>query len=148
VRFGYDYILRPNLLNHFNAGFSRRYRQEFSGIGSYGGNWPSKLGLKGVMDTTFPIFDFDYEDRASIPSDGANQFYDNTYQYNDTVSWQHGRNSFNFGVETRLQQFNIDILTAHRDNSTSAPVQQAMRTIQNPDLHLPVSISGLLQVQK
>jgi hypothetical protein len=27
VRFGYDYIFRPNLLNHFNAGFSRRYRR-------------------------------------------------------------------------------------------------------------------------
>ena len=111
VRLGYDYILRPNLLNHFNAGFSRRYRQEFSGIGSYGGNWPSKLGLKGVMNTTFPVFNYDYDNRAALPSDGANQFYDNTYQYNDTVSWQHGRNSFNFGVEARLQQFNIDILT-------------------------------------
>jgi len=111
VRFGYDYIFKPNLLNHFNAGFSRRYRQEFSGIGSYGGNWPSKIGLKGVENTTFPVFDFAYENRAAIPSDGASQFYDNTYQYNDTVSWQHGRNSFNFGFETRLQQFNLNLLT-------------------------------------
>ena len=111
VRLGYDYIFRPNLLNHFNAGFSRRYRQEFSGIGSYGGDWPSKLGLKGVANTTFPVFNYEYENRAAIPSDGANQFYDNTYQYNDTVSWQRGRNSFNFGVEARLQEFNIDILT-------------------------------------
>ena len=46
--------LQPTLLNHFNFGFSRRYRQEFSGEGSYGGNWPTKLGLKGVADTTFP----------------------------------------------------------------------------------------------
>jgi hypothetical protein len=111
VRFGYDYIFRPNLLNHFNAGFSRRYRQEFSGIGSYGGNYPSKLGLKGVADTTFPVFNYDYPNRAAIPSNGADQFYDNTYQYDDNVSWQHGRNGFTFGVEARLQEFNIDILT-------------------------------------
>jgi len=111
VRLGYDYILRPNLLNHFNAGFSRRYRQEFSGIGSYGGHYPTKLGLKGVSDTTFPVFNYDYPNRAAIPSNGADQFYDNTYQYDDNVSWQHGRNSFNFGVEARLQEFNIDILT-------------------------------------
>src|ERR1035437_4382782 len=97
VRFGYDYIFRPTLLNHFNAGFSRRYRQEFSGIGSYGGNYPSKLGLKGVSDTTFPVFNYDYPNRAAIPSNGANQFYDNTYQYDDNVSWQRGRNSFTFG---------------------------------------------------
>jgi hypothetical protein len=111
VRFGYDYILRPNLLNHFNAGFSRRYRQEYSGIGSFGGNYPSKIGLKGVMETTFPVFNYDYDNRAAIPSNGKNQFYDNTYQYNDNLSWQHGRNSFTFGVEARLQEFNIDILT-------------------------------------
>jgi hypothetical protein len=111
VRFGYDYIFKPNLLNHFNAGFSRRYRQEFSGIGSYGGNYPSKIGLKGVSDTTFPVFNYDYPNRAAIPSNGADQFYDNTYQYNDTVSWQLGRHSLNLGVEARLQEFNIDILT-------------------------------------
>ena len=123
VRFGYDYIFRPNLLNHFNAGFSRRYRQEFSGIGSYGGNWPSKLGLKGVLDTTFPNFNYNYPSGAAMPSDGANQFYDNTYQYNDSVSWQHGRQSFKFGVETRLQQFNIDIRTgtAGQFNFDSGP---------------------------
>lgn len=111
VRLGYDYIFKPNLLNHFNAGFSRRYREEFSGIGSYGGNWPSKLGLKGVMDTTFPNISYDYPDGAAMPSDGASQFYDNTYQYNDNVSWQHGRHSLIFGVEARLQEFNINILT-------------------------------------
>jgi hypothetical protein len=111
VRFGYDYIFKPNLLNHFNAGFSRRYRQEFSGIGSYGGNWPSKIGLKGVLNTTFPNLNFNYPNSAALPSDGANQFYDNTYQYDDIVSWQHGRHSFKFGAETRLQQFNINIRT-------------------------------------
>jgi Carboxypeptidase regulatory-like domain len=111
VRFGYDYIFSPRILNHFNAGFSRRYRQEFSGIGSYGGNWATKLGLKGVRDTTFPRIDYGYPSSAALPSDGANQFYDNTYQYDDNVSWQRGRHSFTFGVEARLQEFNINILT-------------------------------------
>ncbi len=111
VRFGYDYILTPNLFNHFNAGFSRRYRQEFSGIGSYGGNWPAKIGLKGVMNTTFPQFSYNYPNGAAMPSNGANQFYDNTYEYDDNVSWQRGRHSFTFGVDARLQEFNINILT-------------------------------------
>jgi hypothetical protein len=111
LRFGYDYIFGPNLLNHFNAGFSRRYRQEFSGIGSYGGDWPSKIGLKGVLQTTFPQFSYNYPNGAAMPSDGADQFYDDTYQYDDDVSWQHGRHSFTFGVEARLQEFNLNILT-------------------------------------
>jgi len=111
VRFGYDYIFSPNLLNHFNAGYSRRYRVEGSGIGSYGGNWPDKLGLKGVMQTTFPYFDYNYHNGAPVPSNGADAFVDNTYQYDDNLSWQHGRHSLKFGVEARLQEFNINVAT-------------------------------------
>lgn len=123
LRFGYDYVLTDNLLNHFNAGFSRRYRQEFSGIGSYGGNWPAKIGLGGVMDTTFPSFSYNYPDGAAMPSNGADQFYDNTYEYDDTVSWQRGRHSFKFGGDVRLQQFNVNILTntSGAFNFTSGP---------------------------
>ncbi|HEY1902162.1 MAG TPA: TonB-dependent receptor [Terracidiphilus sp.] len=111
IRLGYDYIFKPNLLNHFNAGFSRRYRQEFSGIGSYGGNWPEKIGLKGVLQTTFPSISYNYPDGAPMPSNGADQFVDNTYEYDDTVSWQHGRHSYKFGGDVRLQEFNTDVLT-------------------------------------
>jgi hypothetical protein len=111
ARLGYDFIFSPTLLNHFNFGFSRRYREEFSGEGSYGGDWPQKLGLKGVANTTFPVFGFNYPDGTNLPSDGANLFADNTYQYDDIVSWQRGRHNFKFGGEARLQEFNIDILT-------------------------------------
>jgi hypothetical protein len=121
LRFGYDYILRPNLLNHFNAGFSRRYRVEGSGVGSYGGDWPDKLGLKGVMQTTFPYFDYQYPNLAPVPSNGADQFYDNTYQYDDNVSWQHGRNDFTFGVDARLQEFNINVATQTSGEFTFGP---------------------------
>jgi hypothetical protein len=108
VRLGYDYIFRSNLLNHFNFGFSRRYRAESSGEASLGGDWASKLGLKGVMNTTFPGISYDYPNAADMPSNGDSLFYDNTYQYDDTVSWQHGRQNFKFGAEARLQEFNLD----------------------------------------
>jgi hypothetical protein len=111
LRFGYDYVFTPNVFNHFNVGFSRRYRQEFSGIGSYGGNYPTKIGLGGVMNTTFPQFSYNYPNGAAMPSDGANEFYDNTYEYDDNLAWQRGRHSIKFGVDARLQQFNIKILT-------------------------------------
>jgi len=124
VRFGYDYVFKPNLLNHFNAGFSRRYRQEFSGEGGYGGDWPQKLGLMGVMQTTFPQISWNYPaGQINLPSDGADQFTDNTWQYDDMVLWEKGRHSFKFGGESRLQEFNIDILTATSGqfNFTSGP---------------------------
>lgn len=123
ARLGYDFLITPTILNHFNFGFSRRFRQEFSGQGSFGGNWPSKLGLKGVADTTFPRVSYNYPNGTNLPSDGSNLFYDNTYQYNDIVSWQRGNNNFRFGFESRLQQFNIAILTGTSGefNFTSGP---------------------------
>ena len=136
ARFGYDYIFSPNVLNHFNAGFSRRYRQEFSGEGGYGGNWPSKLGLKGVMNTTFPQINWNYPgNQINLPSNGADQFTDNTFQYDDLVLWQHGRHSFKFGAETRMQQFNIDILTATSGefNFTSGPTSGPSPTNTDPN---------------
>ena len=111
VRLGYDYILTPTLLNHFNFGFSRRFREELSGQGSFGGNWPEKLGLKGVSNTTFPRISYNYPNGVNLPSDGADEFADNSYQYDDVLAWEHGRQSLKFGVEVRLQEFNIRVLT-------------------------------------
>lgn len=114
ARFSHDYVITPNLLNHFGFGFTRRFREEFSGQGSYGGNWPSKIGLKGVSETTFPNISLNYGSASNfvnMPSDGANQFADNTFQFDENVSWQHGSHSIKFGVEHRRQQFNTRWLT-------------------------------------
>jgi Carboxypeptidase regulatory-like domain len=111
VRLAYDFVISPNLLNHLNFGFNRRFRQEDSGLGGYGGNWPTKLGLKGVGDVVFPVFNYNYPSGVNVPSDGANEFADNSWQTDDIVSWQHGRHSFKFGAEYRPGQFNIRILT-------------------------------------
>ena len=111
IRLSFDYVLTPNLLNHTNYGFTRRFRQEDSGIGGRGGNWPTKLGLKGVGNEVFPIFNYNYPNGTNVPSDGANEFADNANQLDEQVSWQHGRHSFKFGGEYRPGQFNIRVLT-------------------------------------
>ncbi len=111
VRLSFDYFITPSLLNHLNYGFTRRFRQEDSGIGGRGGSWPTKLGLKGVGNEVFPIFNYNYPNGTNIPSDGANEFADNANQVDEQVSWQHGRHSFKFGAEYRPGQFNIRVLT-------------------------------------
>jgi hypothetical protein len=111
VRLSFDYIISPTLFNHLNYGFTRRFRQEDSGIGGRGGNWPNKLGLKGVGDAVFPIFNYNYPDGTNVPSDGANEFADNANQVDEQFSWQHGRHSLMFGAEYRPGQFNIRVLT-------------------------------------
>lgn len=124
VRLGYDFFISPTMLNHFNAGFTRRHRFEGSGDGGFGGNWASKFGLKGVGDKVFPRFSYNYPGNGiNTPSDGASTFDDNVFQYDDAVSWQKGRHSFKFGGEFRAAQFNLNILTgsAGQFNFTSGP---------------------------
>ena len=124
VRLGYDFFISPTMLNHFNAGFTRRHRVEGSGQGGYGGDWATKFGLKGVGDAVFPRFSYNYPGNGiNTPSDGASTFVDNVFQYDDAVSWQKGRHSFKFGGEFRAAQFNLNILTgsAGQFNFTSGP---------------------------
>ena len=112
VRLGYDFFVSPTLLNHFNAGFTRRHRLETSGEGGFGGNWATKFGLKGVGNSVFPKFTYNYPGNGiNSPSDGDSVFDDNVFQYDDTVSWQKGRHSLRFGGEFRAAQFNLGILT-------------------------------------
>lgn len=124
LRLGYDYLITPMMLNHFNAGFTRRHRLETSGEGGFGGNWASKFGLKGVGNAVFPRFDYNYPGNGiNSPSDGQSVFDDNVFQYDDAVSWQKGRHSFKFGGEFRAGQFNLGILTgsAGQFNFTQGP---------------------------
>jgi hypothetical protein len=124
LRLGYDIILTPTMLNHFNAGFTRRNRLETSGEGGFGGNWATKFGLKGVGDKVFPRFQYNYPANGiNSPSDGDSAFDDNVFQYDDALSWQKGRHSFRFGGEFRAAQFNLNILTgsAGQFNFTQGP---------------------------
>jgi hypothetical protein len=105
MRVGYDFFISPTMLNHFNAGFTRRHRVEGSGTGGYGGNWASKFGLKGVRDSVFPRFTYNYPGNGiNTPSDGASTFDDNVFQYDDVVSWQKGRHNIRVGGEFRAVQ--------------------------------------------
>jgi hypothetical protein len=110
ARFSDDYTFTPTVLNHFLAGFSRRWRGELSN-GS-GQDWPTKIGLTGVQNTTFPCFKFANSPYDSVLNNcGNSQFADNVYQVADAVSWIRGKHSFKFGGEVRALQFNVRRLT-------------------------------------
>jgi hypothetical protein len=105
-RLSHDYTISPTLLNHFNFGFSRRFRIEAQSMA--GAGLASKMGLTGVMDDNFPAFEMhDSAWGGTVgPGNGNSQFADNSYQVNDAVSWQKGRHSLKFGIETQRQEFN------------------------------------------
>lgn len=109
-RIGDDHIFSPSLVNHFLAGFSRRFRGEISN--TLGQDYVTKIGLMGVQNTTLPCFIFvstPYQE--ALNNCGDSQFADNVFQYSDAVSWVKGKHEFKFGGEARFLQFNVRRLT-------------------------------------
>lgn len=110
ARLNHYYVLSPSLVNHFLAGFSRRFRTEASN--SLGQGFPTKLGLTGVSSTTLPCFKFISAPYENLLNNcGDSQFADNVFQYADSISWNKGKHDFRFGGEFRALQFNVRRLT-------------------------------------
>lgn len=117
LRFRDSWTLSGTLLNVFAITFNR-FRVP-SGARSRDGNWPAALGLGNFGSGNFPIIQFqgvngtDQRYVAGLPIDETilgsqfNDFYAaNTFIYNDTLSWVHGRHTYKFGADLRAQQFN------------------------------------------
>ena len=128
LRFSHDYTFSPSINNHFSAGFSRRYRLEGDGTGSLGANIPQKMGLQGVMNTTWPCITWLGTPEGRVWGCGDSQFYDNTYQFNDSAFWIHGRHSVKVGFEMRKQQFNTHRFTYTSGSFDFAPTQTSNGT--------------------
>jgi hypothetical protein len=108
ARLSYDYTIKPNLLNHLGFGFTRRFRVETSP--NTLGSWSSKLGWHGaLLDEVVPWFSLQYGQAGNEPNPPTNDstFADNTYQFDESVFWTHGRHNFKFGAEHRRQEFNV-----------------------------------------
>jgi hypothetical protein len=110
IRFSDNYIFSPTVVNEFLIGFSRRFRGEVSnGLGQ---DYPSKIGLTGVSEVTFPCIKFTGTPYENLLNNcGDSQFADNVYQGNDSVSWVKGKHNMKFGGGFRALQFNVRRLT-------------------------------------
>jgi hypothetical protein len=124
VRISDNYVFSPTVVNQALFGFSRRFRGEIAN--SLGQNYPEKIGLTGVQQTTFPCFNWDNFSSA-LSNCNASQFADNVYQINDAVSWVKGKHSFKFGGEIRMLQFNVRRL----QNTSGALFFDAAQTSSN-----------------
>ncbi len=100
VRFGWDRVLTPNLLNHANVGYNRSNSINGSIEASTGINYGSQLGIPNVM-AGFPVMNVD--GYVSLSRNQNDDNIDNGYRFNDSLSWQKGRNSLKFGVDYRHQ---------------------------------------------
>lgn len=101
-RGGWDFIISPSILNHFNFGTNRTNSINGSFEALTGVNYAKQLGIANIQ-TGLPRFDIGGYSPISRNQDDDN--VDNGIRLNDTVSIQRGRNSFKFGVDYRYQQY-------------------------------------------
>ena len=74
---------------------------------SYGQDWPTKLGLTGVQDLTFPQVQFNVGTTAqgsALTTLGNNTYGDSpngSYIFSNDTTWVHGGHTIKWGVEVR-----------------------------------------------
>lgn len=111
LRFGWDYIINPSVLNHLTVGFNRIYTAS-KAPSVNGSNWESLLGISGASGPTFPQFSFN----AGVGGTPYSSWSDNNYSLQipnalvvaDSVSWIKGRHSVRFGFDWRSYQYSVE----------------------------------------
>jgi hypothetical protein len=105
ARFGQDLILRPNLVNHWTAGYNRWRGDSYPVAGT---GWPAKLGYSGVPQTgpgtTF--IEMDIGGLGNTYGRGG-QGYDatNVFTIDENLSWTKGRHTIKTGFSyIKMQQ--------------------------------------------
>ncbi|MFN8006670.1 MAG: TonB-dependent receptor [Terriglobia bacterium] len=105
ARINWDYIIRPNLINHATAGYNRWNGQSISSAGL---GWPATLGWGGVQQTgsgtVFPGLNIG--GLGNTYGNGG-QGYDvsNSYTFDDGLTWIKGRHTFKGGFQyIKMQQ--------------------------------------------
>jgi hypothetical protein len=115
ARFAHDYIIRPNVVNHYVLGFDRWFVDSFPAGGI---DWPSKLGYTGVPGTgpgsTFP--ELIIGGLGNVYGRGGQGYSaNNTFHFHDTLSWTKGRHTIKTGF--RYSQFHTNALSSDTQSS-------------------------------
>ena len=108
-RLSEDWIMRPNLINHFSFGLTRQL--QLLGGPEFGQPWAQKVGLKNVPNNgPFPTIFID-----PFNSWGQNQELlltnSNTWNWADSLTWVKGKHNLKFGVDFRKYQNNQAVPT-------------------------------------
>ncbi|MBZ5616485.1 MAG: carboxypeptidase regulatory-like domain-containing protein [Acidobacteriia bacterium] len=111
VRFGWDYVASPTVLNHFAAGLNRVWTAT-AAPSVNGSDWEKVLGIAGASGPTFPQIRFDGAQYglsyAKFSASNYGLQIPNALVVADSVSWNRGPHSFKFGFDWRSYQYSIE----------------------------------------
>ena len=128
VRVTEDWVISPHFLNHVGFGYNRLLNSNSSF--TLGQDWPSKIGLTDVAETTFPLLQFtgtSYQGGTLNPLGRNNAGVEPNGSYivqNDTT-WIHGKHNVRFGVEVRKYYYDQDYRSGTSGGFTFSPDQTA-----------------------
>jgi hypothetical protein len=111
LRFGWDYLISPTVLNHLVVGFNRVNTASVAPSVN-GSDWEQVLGISGASGPTFPQMQFNGGQFGIAYS----QISDNNYSLQipnalvvaDSVAWTRGRHSMRFGFDWRSYQYSLE----------------------------------------
>ncbi|MFB3825789.1 MAG: carboxypeptidase regulatory-like domain-containing protein [Bryobacteraceae bacterium] len=99
-------VFSSALVNEFRFTYGNRINHAYSR--GLGGNWPSKIGIKGVPDDAFPQIAATGFATFGSANQERRQFPIEQYQIVDNVSWVRARHALKLGVELR-PSYNYEI---------------------------------------
>ncbi len=124
-RFGWDFVISPAILNHFNFGYNRSNSSNFAFATYDNTNYGQQLGIANApLSKNFPGITFDSRDLyVGLGNTLNNDWVDNGFRFNESISIAKGRNSLKFGVDFRTQP----VLTTVLSNTESGLRSRAGR---------------------
>lgn len=107
ARAGWDFLISTNMLNHLNFGYNRSNSSNFAYATYDNIDYAQKLGIVNApVSKNFPGISFDGRDQyRNLGNSLNNDWIDNGFRLNDSISIERGRNSFKIGADFRTQQF-------------------------------------------
>ena len=111
VRATEDWTIGPHWLNHLGFGYNRL--NDSNSSLTLGQNWPSKIGLTDVAETTFPLITFtgnNYQGGSLVPlgRNNAGVEPNGSYIFQNDTTWIHGKHNVRFGLEVRRYFYDQD----------------------------------------
>jgi hypothetical protein len=105
ARFSHDWILQPNLVNHWTAGFNRWSSGYVSRAGL---GWPATLGFAGVPQTgpgsVFPALNIGGLGNT-YGNGGQGRDASNAFTFDESLTWTKGRHTIKTGFSyVKMQQ--------------------------------------------
>jgi hypothetical protein len=107
TRAGWDWVIRPTLVNSLTFGANRSNNYNTSAAARTGTDWDSKLGIANGSGPVFPGFVFISSPYPNFGENDDAEDVDNTIALNNIVHWQHGAHSLNFGGEVQYHQYSF-----------------------------------------